>query len=140
MNRVYIPVVLRQAVIERAAYRCEYCHSPAPYSPEIFEFEHIQPISTGGVTELPNLAFSCPACNRYKGILRETLDPETGQMTSLFNPRQDIWVEHFVWSDDFIMITGLTPIGRATIEKLQMNRPAVQRFRAALYAIGVHPA
>lgn len=140
MSKIYIPIALRQVVIERATNRCEYCQSPALYSPEIFEIEHIQPLNTGGVTELPNLALSCPACNRYKGNLQAASDPETGLLTPLFNPRINNWAEHFAWSSDFSSIEGLTPGGRATIVALHINRPAVQRFRTALYEVGLHPS
>lgn len=140
MSKIYIPIALRQVVIERAANRCEYCQSPALYSPEIFEIEHIQPFNLGGATELPNLALSCPACNRYKGNLQAASHPETGLLTPLFNPRTHDWAEHFAWSSDFSSIEGLTPIGHATIVALHINRPAVQRFRTALYEVGLHPS
>jgi len=139
MSRIYIPLTLRQAVIERALNRCEYCQSPATYSPEIFEIEHIQPLISGGETELFNLALSCPACNRYKGSRQLSTDPETGQRTLLFNPRLHHWLEHFAWSDDFASIQGLTSIGRVTVITLNMNRSAARHFRRALYAIGQHP-
>ena len=140
MSSIYIPRILRQAVILRALERCEYCQSPAAYSPELFEIEHIRPLSNGGSTKFPNLALACPACNRYKGNLQEAPDPETGQLVSLFHPRRDFWVEHFAWSSYFVLIEGRTSTGRATIATLHMNRPAVQRFRAALLAVGLHPA
>jgi len=139
VSKIHIPLALRQTVIERAMNRCEYCQSPSSYSPEIFEIEHIQPLTAGGATELSNLALSCPACNRYKGNRQSATDPETGQVVSFFNPRTDRWQEHFAWGDDFATIEGLTSIGRVTIITLNMNRPAIQRFRIALYAIGQHP-
>jgi hypothetical protein len=58
----------------------------------------------------------------------------------LFNPRIHQWQDHFAWREDFASIIGLTDIGRITIVTLKMNRPAVQRFRIALQAIGQHPA
>jgi len=140
VSKIYIPIALRLIVIKRASERCEYCQSPASYSPEIFEVEHIQPISAGGVTELSNLALACPACNRYKGSYQSVTDPETDQVVLLFNPRLHDWLDHFIWSDDLTTIESLTSIGRVTIVTLHMNRPAVQHFRAALQAIGQHPA
>ncbi len=140
MSGIYIPIVLRQAVVERAADRCEYCQSPALYSPEIFEIEHIQPLSAGGATEFSNLALSCPACNRYKGYLQAATDPETGQLVPLFKPRIDRWTEYFAWINNFASLEGLNPTGRATIRALHMNRPAVQRFRIALHAVALHPS
>ena len=67
MTGTYIPLVLRDRVIKRAQGCCEYCRSPGQYSPEVFEIEHILPLSVGGETTLSNLALACPACNRYKG-------------------------------------------------------------------------
>jgi hypothetical protein len=37
------------------------------------------------------------------------VDPETGQMVSLFDPRTDAWDEHFRWQDSPRVIVGLTP-------------------------------
>jgi len=87
MTGVYIPLALRARVIKRAASRCEYCQSPARYSPEVFEIEHILPLATGGKTMLDNLALACPACNRYKGSRQSATEPQTGNAFSIFNPR-----------------------------------------------------
>jgi hypothetical protein len=43
----------------------------------------------------------------------------------LFHPNQQEWAEHFAWNDDATEIMGLTPIGRATIAALKMNRPQI---------------
>lgn len=139
MTGVYIPVVLRDVVIKRARGCCEYCWSPSRYSPEVFEIEHIHPMSVGGATTLDNLALACPACNRYKGSSQFGIDPQTGQLVPLYNPRRQQWSHHFRWSDDWTEIIGQTPIGRATVNTLRMNRPSVQRFRAALLALDLHP-
>jgi hypothetical protein len=139
VNRVYIPGAYRNIVIARASERCEYCLSPVAWSPEIFEIEHIIPLSSGGATELSNLAYACPACNRYKRNQQTTRDPETGQSVPYFNPRKHVWQEHFMWSEDLLSIVGMTAIGRATANALKMNRSAVQRFRYALVRIGQHP-
>lgn len=140
MTGIYIPLALRARVIKRAASRCEYCQSPARYSPEVFEIEHILPLATGGKTMLDNLALACPACNRYKGSRQSATEPQTGHEFAIFNPRVQRWSDHFLWSDDLCEIIGATPIGRATIDALRMNRPAVKNFRAALKALGIHPA
>jgi hypothetical protein len=49
------------------------------------------------------------------------LDPETGRMEMLFNPRTQSWQEHFelVAAE----IRGLTSIGRATAHLLRFNTP-----------------
>ena len=60
MTGVYIPVVLREAVIKRARGCCEYCWSPSHYSPEVFEVEHIRPVSADGTTtRQPGFSLSC---------------------------------------------------------------------------------
>lgn len=140
MIKVYLPNALRLAVIERASGLCEYCLSPAAWSPEIFEVEHVHPLGSGGATELSNLAYACPACNRYKHSKLAATDPQTGQVTHLFNPRLERWHRHFQWSEDLSTIVGITATGRATVVGLKMNRQSIQRFRLALVAVGQHPA
>jgi hypothetical protein len=48
-------------------------------------------------------------------------------------------MDHFAWSDDFLLIVGLTATGRATIDALQLNRPELFKLRGALLLIGEHP-
>jgi len=132
MTRTYIPLALREIVIKRAQGCCEYCRSPSRYSPEVFEIEHVLPLSAGGRTTSGNLALTCPACNRHKGSRRSARDPQTGHSVSLFNPRHQRWAHHFRWSDNLTEIVGQTAVGRATVNALHMNRPSVRRFRAAL--------
>ena len=140
MTRIHIPLAIREQVIKRAQGCCEYCRSPGRYSPEMFETEHVLPLSEGGQTTVANLALACPACNRYKGNRRSAVDPETRQDSPIFNPRNQRWSQHFRWSDDLSKIIGQTPTGRATAELLRMNRPAVVHFRAALKELRLHPA
>lgn len=37
---------------------------------------------------------------------------------SLYHPRLQQWGEYFAWNDDFTLVIGLTPTGRATVEAL----------------------
>jgi hypothetical protein len=60
-------------------------------------------------------------------------------MVLLFNPRTQIWEEHFSWTDDFTTIVGLTPTGRATVKALNMNRQESINLRKILYVFGEHP-
>jgi hypothetical protein len=39
----------------------------------------------------------------------------------LFHPRRDRWQDHFRWSG--LILSGLTPVGRTTIEVLRINDP-----------------
>lgn len=59
------------------------------------------------------------ACNNHKGPNLAGLDPKTGDLVRLFNPRRHKWTAHFEW--DGPIIVGKTPIGRATVEVLCMN-------------------
>ena len=67
------------------------------------------------------------------------LDPATDARVPLFHPRAHRWEAHFAWNDDFILMVGLTPTGRATIAALQLNRRGLVNLRRLLYAFGEHP-
>ena len=66
--------------------------------PADFHVEHIVARKHGGSDDENNLAWSCIFCNLYKGPNLASLDPDTGELTRLFNPRQDRWEDHF-WLD-----------------------------------------
>lgn len=57
----------------------------------------------------------------------------------LYHPRQHVWFDHFVWSTDYTLILGITPVGRATVEKLQLNRDGLVNLRAILAPLKLHP-
>jgi hypothetical protein len=63
-----------------------------------------------------------------------SVDPVTGQLVRLFNPREDTWETHFAFQG--ATIVGRTPEGRATIELLKMNEVKRVRTRATLIARG----
>jgi len=129
----------RNAVAERAAFCCEYCRSQRRFSPAPFSVEHIIPRAAYGTDEMSNLALACQGCNGSKHVHTEAVDPVTGRTVPLYHPRQHRWSDHFAWSDDSTQILGLTPIGRATVEKLQLNREALVALRQLLFAAGEHP-
>lgn len=126
-------------VAQRATFCCEYCWSQEKYCPDYFSVEHIMPRIRKGSDGLDNLAYSCLACNNHKYTHIEAIDPVSGISFPLYNPRIDIWEHHFRWSDDYSLLTGITPKGRATIEKLRLNRMPVINLRVVLAAIGKHP-
>ncbi|MCF8243811.1 MAG: HNH endonuclease [Saprospiraceae bacterium] len=134
-----IPAKLRKLVAERAFHRCEYCQSPASFAPGYFEVEHIYPISKGGQTVESNLAYACDGCNNPKSNKTASIDPVSGKLVPIFHPRNQNWNDHFAWSADSLQIGGISPIGRATIEALQLNRPPLVNLRRALFSIGIHP-
>lgn len=129
----------KQVVATRAHFCCEYCLSQVAYSPDPFSVDHIDARAAGGTDELDNLAFACMGCNGRKFTSSSARDPVTGALADLYHPRQHLWHEHFMWSDDFTLILGLTPIGRATVARLQLNREGVVNLRHLLRRIGKHP-
>lgn len=94
MNR-HISQDIRRQIARRADFICEYClidDDDAFYGCEI---EHIISRKHGGSSETDNLAYSCAFCNRFKGTNLTSIDWETGEFVRLFNPRIDVWAEHF---------------------------------------------
>ena len=130
---------LRRQVEEAAKGRCEYCRCPSSCSPAPFAVEHITPRSEGGLSERQNLAFACAGCNGHKYTATAADDPLTGELVPLFHPRQHEWQMHFAWSDDTLLIVGLSPIGRATVERLHLNRSGVRELRKILRDASKHP-
>ncbi len=129
----------RLDVERRAQGRCEYCQSPAKYSPQSFSLDHIIPRGQGGETSLDNLALACQGCNNHKYNKTQSRDPVTDRLVDVFHPRQQRWQDHFTWDERFELIIGLTATGRVTVEALKLNRPELVNLRRLLYAAGEHP-
>jgi 5-methylcytosine-specific restriction endonuclease McrA len=110
---------IAQELRSRAKGRCEYCHLPASIYPLPFHVDHIVASQHGGKTVLENLALACLHCHRHKGPNIAGTDPETGEMTRLFHPRQHVWSDHFMWNG--AQLSGRTGIGRVTIHVLAIN-------------------
>ena len=91
-----IAAALRDLVRSRAANRCEYCRLHQE-DDSFFQFhvEHVVARQHGGTTEESNLALSCHHCNLHKGPNLTGIDPETGAIVPLFNPRTRQWHDHF---------------------------------------------
>lgn len=134
-----IPQTIQDSVRKRAGYLCEYCHTSELWQCVRFTIDHVVPLSAGGANSIDNYALACFHCNRKKYKKRTGIDPLSGIETSLFNPRQDKWNDHFVWSVDRCTVIGLTAIARTTIEILELNRPRIISIRAADVLIGRHP-
>ena len=86
-----------------------------------FHVEHIVSKQHGGTDDPGGLALACDRCNAYKGPNLTSIDPDTGAVAALFNPRRDVWTDHFVFRGGEIL--GLTSTGRATVRLLNMNAP-----------------
>ncbi len=125
-------------VAQRARHQCEYCHAPEVIFNVAFEVEHIIPLSKNGSDEEQNWALSCRICNLRKLDYTDGFDPVSQQTLRLFNPRIDVWDEHFVVQrEPPFRLEGKTPIGRATGERLEMNSPLQLRARELWIALGI---
>ena len=126
---------LRNQVRQRAGDQCEYCllrQEDTPFAR--FHIEHIVPRQHCGGDEPGNLALAVHRCNRHMGPSLTEIDVQTGDIARLFNPRAQDWAVHFVFQGPIIL--GLTPIGRATAQVLDMNAPARLELRMALMEEG----
>ena len=130
------PTLVRQ-VFERAGGLCEYCRLPCEFFPLTFHVDHITPRQHGGPTKLDNLALSCLHCNRHKGPKLAGLDPINSELVRLFDPRRDLWTEHFEWLETDLV--GRTAIGRATVQVLAINAPDFRSVRDSLHREGRFP-
>jgi 5-methylcytosine-specific restriction endonuclease McrA len=139
MTTPRIPKRLARQVRERAQHRCEYCRTSEWLSGQPCQIDHIVPRSRGGVTEADNLCLACATCNSFKLDRTDAIDPRSGEVVPLFNPRQQNWDEHFAWSDDGTRIVGLTACGRVTVMALKLNRSLLVTARASWVSINRHP-
>jgi HNH endonuclease len=139
MSKAYIPKALRDLVAKQARYRCGYCLTQEAVVGTPMEVDHIIPESLGGLTEEDNLWLACSLCNDHKGDRIAALDPDSSEIVRLFDPRHQIWSEHFAWTPQSDRILGLTPAGRATVVVLNLNRPVLVRARQAWVSVGWHP-
>jgi len=130
---------VRVGVAGRANGHCEYCLLKTGGQ---FQIDHIIPpalwkryvagtlaavpliAGRGGPDHLDNFAWSCPFCNNQKR--QQVRYPSRGRGTRLFDPRNDIWMEHFAFVHDYLFIIGLTPIGEATVQALMLNDSRLQ--------------
>jgi 5-methylcytosine-specific restriction endonuclease McrA len=58
------------------------------------EIDHIIALEHRGSSDPSNLALSCWICNGNKGSDVASFD-KMGELSRLYNPRSDIWAEHF---------------------------------------------
>ncbi|MBM3241901.1 HNH endonuclease [Candidatus Poribacteria bacterium] len=138
-RRRKIPEWIQNKVRIRANHLCEYCHASEKWQYVRFTVDHVIPLAKNGMDTLDNLALACFHCNRRKSDKLTALDPVTSEEVPLFNPREDCWEAHFIWSEDGLFIIGLTQKGRATVEALQLNRERAINIRAVDIVFGRHP-
>ena len=132
-----VPAPLRRLVRDRARERCEYCLLPDAVGFYPHEVDHVVAEKHEGQTVEDNLCLSCWVCNRHKGSDLTSIDPQTGEITSLFHPRKDRWDDHFrLHGPD---IEGITPSGRTTVRLLHFHDPDQLELRGVLIPLGHYP-
>lgn len=132
-----IPAWLTEAVTARAGSRCEYCGLSQLGQEATFHVDHVFPRAAGGQAILDNLALACVSCSLRKGAKQTGIDPETGFAQPLFDPRTEVWADHFEWHKEWVV--PITPVGRATSAALDLNRPLILAIRAEEMLRGRHP-
>lgn len=137
MIQARISAALRREVRERAGERCEYCLLAESQAFFPHEPDHLIARQHGGETISANLALACFDCNRFKGPNIASLDPVTGELVILFNPRTQRWSEHFKLNGG--RIVPLTPVGRATEKMLRLNLPVRAKARERWIVLGLYP-
>lgn len=137
MSRTYIPRELRQFVRNQAKGVCEYCLIHERYTSRRHQIDHIISIRHRGETTLRNLCLSCFYCNQNKGGDIASLDPLDKSLTPLFNPRTDVWDEHFRLNG--ARIEPITAVGRVTEFLLRFNDEERLIERARLLKLNRYP-
>ncbi|MEI2689548.1 MAG: HNH endonuclease signature motif containing protein [Anaerolineae bacterium] len=127
------------SVARRAFHRCEYCHAPELVFNFRFEVEHVIPAAHGGEDNDANLALACRSCNLHKGTDVTGVDPSSGEVVRLFHPRLDHWSGHFQVDRVTGRISGITPVGQATVSRLNLNSASQLLARQQWIRLGVFP-
>lgn len=127
----------RKQIWKRAEGKCEYCRLPQEFSVLPHEIDHIRAKKHRGPTTPLNTCLACACCNGAKGSNVAGYDPETDELVTLFNPRVDVWDEHFVWEGP--VLRGKTSVARATIDVLRINDPDRLEHRRLLQDAGLFP-
>jgi hypothetical protein len=126
------------ACFSRAENRCEYCRLAQAGHEATFHIDHVWPRAKDGPTVVDNLALACVSCSLRKGARTSAPDPFDDRIVEIFNPRRDIWSDHFAVRDDAVLV-GTTPAGRATVQMLQLNRPIALAIRREELKRGRYP-
>lgn len=103
----------RDLVRRRANNHREHCLLPQEHGELAHHIEHFVSQQHSGRDDIANLALACQRCNLHKGPNLTGIDPFTGEVVGLFNPRRERWEDHFSFHGTHIM--GITPTGRATV-------------------------
>jgi hypothetical protein len=136
----YVAAALRREVITRAGNCCEYCLVSQDDRLWPYEIDHIIAEKHGGATEADNLCWSCYLCNGYKGSDIGSIDWNYSErLTPLFNPRTQMWEEHFRFDLATGLFEALSPEGRVTIFLLRLNSDEQVKTRQLLLTSKRYP-
>jgi hypothetical protein len=116
----YLSDKIRTQVWQRASDCCEYCFLHRDTAFFTHEIDHIISLKHNGQDILFNLALSCYYCNRFKGTDIGSI--YQGEFIRFYNPRIDIWQEHFEMDLGNATIQPLSPIGEVTASILGFNQ------------------
>jgi hypothetical protein len=137
MSATYIAADLRRLVVARAEGICECCLIAEDDTFYGCEADHIISEKHSGATTADNLAMACVFCNRAKGSDVGSIDWESNNFVSFFNPRTDLWADHFAFVE--ARIEGTTPTGIVTARILGFNTADRVSERAILRSSGRYP-
>ena len=126
----YVSEEKRKTVIARAKNSCEYCRLHQSDAFQKHQIEHIIALKHGGSSDLDNLALACTDCNFHKGTDLSTILLPDKELIRLFNPREDVWEEHFYIEE--CVFYPVSKIAEATIKVLKMNDIDLVIFRKLL--------
>lgn len=134
-----LPKKLDQEIRLEAGNRCGYCLGEQRYILAWLEIEHLYPRAKGGTSEKENLWLACPFCNTFKSSQTHGTDPKSKRKVLLFNPRKQVWKNHFEFDSDRATIIGKTVCGRATGNALKINNELALETRKHWVGVGWYP-
>ena len=103
----HIPAALRRQVRARARELCEYCRC-CPLHHCSFSLRTYPPSRGRWRGYIGESCVGVPLVNACKYTKTHAPDSQTGRLVPLFHPRRQRWSRHFTWSEDFIVVIGLT--------------------------------
>ncbi len=115
----YVSTAVRRQVARRAKFLCEYCLIQEDDTFYGCHVDHVISEKHGGSSDLENLAYACALCNQAKGSDLGSLAKESNELTRFFNPRTDLWSEHFQLAGSIIV--AQTSIGEVTARIFGFN-------------------
>ena len=112
---------------------------PQEIYPLPLEIEHLHPKAAGGTDEEENLWLACRVCNKFKKLKDGDSISKTKKKGENFNPRLQVWREHFDFNNERTKIIGVTDCGRATVRALKLNNELAVSVRKRWVGIGWYP-